>query len=66
MAALDDWFGLRGKVALVAGASSGIGAEAARALAKAGADVGLVARREEWLEVSGRDRGAGRLVRGGL
>jgi gluconate 5-dehydrogenase len=47
---LEELFGLRGKVALVAGASSGIGAEAAWALAKAGADVGLVARRRQRLE----------------
>jgi short-subunit dehydrogenase len=40
---------LRGSVVLVTGASSGIGAETARALASAGATVGLVARREERL-----------------
>lgn len=50
MTELEALFGLRGKVALVAGASSGLGAEAARALAKAGADVGLVARRKDRIE----------------
>lgn len=41
---------LDGHVALVTGASSGIGRETARALARVGADVALAARREEQLE----------------
>jgi gluconate 5-dehydrogenase len=52
---IEPLFGLRGRVALVAGASSGIGAEAARALAKAGAAVGLVARRRERLDALARE-----------
>ncbi len=43
-------FRLEGKAALVAGASSGIGQAAAVALAEAGADVTLVARREDALQ----------------
>lgn len=50
MSHLDELFGLSGKVALVTGASSGLGAETARALARAGAALGLVARRVERLE----------------
>src|SRR5438309_11772515 len=47
---LDKLFGLRGKVALVTGASSGLGVEFAQGLAMAGADVAVVARRRERLQ----------------
>ncbi|GIW41012.1 MAG: short-chain dehydrogenase [Candidatus Binatia bacterium] len=47
---LADLFRLHGKVALVTGASSGLGVEFARALALAGADLALLARRRERLE----------------
>lgn len=47
---LDRLFGLRGKVALVTGASSGLGKEFARGLAMAGADVAIAARRLERLQ----------------
>lgn len=50
MSHLEDLFGLQGQVALVTGASSGLGTHAARALAKAGASVALVARREDRLK----------------
>ena len=45
-----DLFRLDGKVAIVTGASSGLGVAFARALAEAGADVALGARRVERLE----------------
>ena len=52
---LDLLFGLSGQTALVTGASGGLGVEAAGALAKAGAAVGLVARRRERLEQVARE-----------
>src|SRR2546430_17219333 len=45
-----DRFRLDGKVAIVTGASSGLGVAFAKALAEAGADVLLAARRAERLE----------------
>lgn len=46
---LDGLFGQGGRTAVVTGASSGLGAEMAKALASAGADVIAVARREDRL-----------------
>lgn len=55
MTELESLFSLSGQVALVTGASSGLSAQAARALAKAGANVGLVARRKDRLEELARE-----------
>ena len=49
-----DRFRLDGKVAVVTGASSGLGVAFAQALAEAGADVVLGARREERLPDTGK------------
>lgn len=58
-----DMFRLDGKVAIVTGASSGLGVAFARALAEAGADVVLGARRVEKLEeTAGLVTAAGRRV----
>lgn len=48
---INELFGLNGKVAIVTGASRGIGKEVAIALAKAGSDLALIARNEEELDV---------------
>src|SRR3954453_20974664 len=50
MAALLDAFRLDGKVAIVTGASSGLGVAFATGLAEAGADIAICARRVERLE----------------
>lgn len=47
---MSDLFDLKGKVALVTGASSGLGVQFAKALARQGADVAICARRLEKLE----------------
>src|SRR3954471_11710190 len=54
MTALLDSFRLDGKVAIVTGASSGLGVAFATGLAEAGADIAICARRVERLEDTGR------------
>src|SRR5216684_105656 len=50
METVESLFSLRGHVGLVTGASSGLGVECAHALAMAGADVAIAARRGERVE----------------
>jgi NADP-dependent 3-hydroxy acid dehydrogenase YdfG len=50
MDSLTSLFSLKGHVGLVTGASSGLGVECARALAMAGADVAIAARRGDRLQ----------------
>ena len=47
---MSDLFNLEGKVALITGASSGLGVQFAKALAGQGADIAICARRVEKLE----------------
>jgi NAD(P)-dependent dehydrogenase (short-subunit alcohol dehydrogenase family) len=55
MDALRELFSLKGRVGLVTGASSGLGVECAQALALAGADVAIAARRGERLDQLARE-----------
>lgn len=60
---MNNLFDLSGKVAVVCGASSGLGADAAVCYAKYGADVALLARRVEKLETVEKEiAGLGRRV----
>ncbi len=52
---MKNYFDLTGKVALVTGASSGLGVQMAKALAEAGADLAIIARREEKLRAVQND-----------
>jgi len=52
---LHELFSLDGHVAIVTGASRGLGKEAAEGLAEAGAKVVIAARRAQWLEPTARE-----------
>jgi len=47
MKTMNDLFSLKGKIAIVTGASSGLGVQFAKALARQGANLAIVARRVE-------------------
>lgn len=47
---MKDYFNLTGRVALITGASSGLGVQFANALGNQGAKLALIARRAEKLE----------------
>lgn len=56
---MSDLFSLRGRIAIVTGASGHLGGAMARGLAQAGAKVYLLGRSREPLEALGRDIGSG-------
>ncbi len=62
--AASDWLGLRGRVCVVTGAGSGIGAETARELARAGASVAVLDRNDTAAAevASGIQRDGGRAI----
>ena len=47
---MSDLFDLTGRVAVITGASSGLGVQFAKTLAAQGADIAILARRKERLE----------------